>query len=65
MPIMNRNVGTCLRHVSNALTHIAVSKHAEGMSLRYGVAILGVCGGGLEKRGAPPLCVGVRLGMGG
>ena len=35
------------------------------MSLRYGVAILGVCEGGLEKRGAPPLCVGVRLGMGG
>lgn len=34
------------------------------MSLRYGVAILGVCEGGLEKRGAPPLCVGVRLGMG-
>lgn len=25
----------------------------------------GVCEGGLVKRGAPPLCVGVRLGMGG
>ena len=44
-------------------TLLYASKHAEGMSLRYGVAIFGVCGGGLEKRGTPP-CVGVRLCMG-
>ena len=43
--------------------HIAASKHAEGMSLRYGVAIFGVYERCLEKRGTPP-CVGVRLGMG-
>ena len=31
------SVGTCLWHVSNALTHCCLSKHAKGMSLRYGV----------------------------
>ena len=44
-------------------TLLYASKHAEGMSLRYG-AIFGAYERGLEKRGAPP-CVGVRLGMGG
>ncbi len=36
----NQNVGTCLRHVSMATTKFSVKthwKHAEGMSIRYGV----------------------------
>ena len=45
-------------------TLLYASKHAEGMTLRYGGAIFGAYARGLEKRGAPP-CVGVRLGMGG
>ena len=39
-------------------TLLFASKHAEGMSLRYGVAIFDVCEGGLVKRGAPPLVWG-------
>ena len=49
----------CFDAYSNVSTHW---KHAEGMSLRYGVAIFCVCERGLEKRGAPPLvwgCVSV------
>ena len=47
----------------HSLFLLSFSAFAEGMSLRYGVAIFGVYEGGLEKRGTPP-CVGVRLGMG-
>ena len=36
----HHNVGTCLWHVSNALILFA-AKHAKGMSLRYGVIVLG------------------------
>ena len=44
----NHNVGTCLRHVSmQTATHW---KHAEGMSLRYGVIVLGSWCGFFTKK---------------
>ena len=38
----HHNVGTCLRHVSLQFGNVQrITQHAEGMSLRYGVIVLG------------------------
>ena len=39
---LRHNVGTCLRHVSLQTAIVQrITQHAEGMSLRYGVIVLG------------------------
>ena len=39
---IHHNVGTCLRHVSmQSAMFQRITQHAEGMSLRYGVIVLG------------------------